>query len=157
MFSIAQQKRWLHTQHQRVASATLILENSDGQVVIVKANYKAHWTFPGGVIDEGETPQQAAIRETYEEIGLVIDPDQVQFVLVANRAGLDVHTYQFVFKAPLEAAMIDRIQLQASEIDDYMLITKAEVAKGGRNYGKVIEHWADGVTGYIEQTFGHGS
>jgi ADP-ribose pyrophosphatase YjhB (NUDIX family) len=28
------------------------------------------WTFPGGYVDLGETPQQAAVRETVEEVGM---------------------------------------------------------------------------------------
>lgn len=31
------------------------------------------WEFPGGKIEDGETPQQAAIREAREEIGLGIE------------------------------------------------------------------------------------
>lgn len=34
--------------------------------------------FPGGRLDDGETPEQAALRETYEEIGL--DPGRVRIV-----------------------------------------------------------------------------
>ena len=33
-------------------------------------------SFPGGSLDEGETPREAALREAYEEIGL--DPVQVE-------------------------------------------------------------------------------
>lgn len=33
------------------------------------ADYPLTWCFPGGGIDEGETPEQAAIRESTEEIG----------------------------------------------------------------------------------------
>lgn len=29
-----------------------------------------HWTFPKGKIDEGETPEECALRETFEETGV---------------------------------------------------------------------------------------
>jgi mutator protein MutT len=31
------------------------------------------WTFPGGYVDLGETPEQAAIRETIEEVGMRVE------------------------------------------------------------------------------------
>lgn len=30
------------------------------------------WTFPGGYVDLGETPEQAALRETAEEVGMKV-------------------------------------------------------------------------------------
>lgn len=30
------------------------------------------WQFPAGEIEEGETSEQAAVRETYEEVGLTV-------------------------------------------------------------------------------------
>lgn len=147
-------KQWFDVFQKRVSSATLILENAIGEVLIVKANYKEHWTFPGGMIDKGETPLQAAVREVSEEVGIIVNPASVAFVAIVDRKSSFLETYQFIFKASLSDAMLDHIQLQASEIDEFALVDKARVRSGDRNYGKVIEHWANGTTGYIEQTFG---
>ena len=40
-------------------------------------NSKYHWQMPQGGIDEGETPEQAAWREMYEETGLTQDTCQL--------------------------------------------------------------------------------
>ncbi len=36
--------------------------------------YPNMWDFPGGGREGDETPEQTAIRETYEEIGLMLEP-----------------------------------------------------------------------------------
>lgn len=37
-------------------------------------SHAGQWALPGGRIDAGETPEQAALRELAEEVGLVLDP-----------------------------------------------------------------------------------
>lgn len=131
-----------------------MLEDADGRLLVVKANYKPYWTVPGGIIDDRETPRQAAVREAFEEVGIHLEEHDLTFVLVADRISKELQTYQFLFKAVLTDEAKKHIVLQATEIDEYALVTKAQVELADREYAKSIQQWADGVTGYIEQTFG---
>lgn len=50
----------------------MIVFNSTGQVLAGdRIQYPGHFQFPQGGIDNGEDPQQAAIRELHEELGLL--------------------------------------------------------------------------------------
>ena len=40
-------------------------------------NHPGQWALPGGRIDAGETPEQAALREMHEEVGLQLPPAAV--------------------------------------------------------------------------------
>lgn len=154
VFTEAQRAAWLDTLEKRVSSAGIILEDEAGRALIVKATYKDHWTFPGGIIDAGETPKQAALREVYEEVGLAIDERTLEFVGVATRTSLQAVTYHFVFKAPLPEYEKVNIILQESEIGESRFVSRDDVRRSDIHYGKVIENWAADITGYVEQTFG---
>jgi 8-oxo-dGTP pyrophosphatase MutT (NUDIX family) len=45
----------------------------DGKVLLIKHKKLGLWLAPGGHIDEGETPDEAALRELKEETGLDAD------------------------------------------------------------------------------------
>ena len=45
----------------------------DGRIVLVRRGIdpaRGQWVFPGGYMDRGETVEEAAVRETWEETGL---------------------------------------------------------------------------------------
>ena len=46
----------------------------DGKALLIFHPYIKQWFQPGGHIDEGEEPIQAAIREVFEETGVVCEP-----------------------------------------------------------------------------------
>ncbi len=51
----------------KIVADTLVLH--DQKILLVKADYRSTWQFPGGHVDLGETPYQAASREVAEEVG----------------------------------------------------------------------------------------
>lgn len=56
----------LHSQWQ--TRAALVLTRRSAKL----RNHAGQWAFPGGRCDHGETPEQTALREMEEEIGLVL-------------------------------------------------------------------------------------
>lgn len=61
----------------------ILVKNVDGyKVLSIKRGHEPFvgmWANPGGNIDEGEKPIDAAVRELEEETGLLISPDKLAF------------------------------------------------------------------------------
>ena len=49
------------------------LFDQEGKVLLQKRGDSGKWGFPGGAVELGETPEQAAIRELKEETGLDVE------------------------------------------------------------------------------------
>ena len=56
-------------------SCGVIILNADRELLLCHVTGQNHWDLPKGGIDIGETPMQAALRETREECGLRLDGD----------------------------------------------------------------------------------
>jgi 8-oxo-dGTP diphosphatase len=56
----------------RVRAGIVLIK--DNQVALIERHRAGldYFVFPGGGVDEGETPEQAAIRETMEELGIEV-------------------------------------------------------------------------------------
>jgi len=55
----------------KLVAGCLVIER--GRVLLLRRGIMPQvgkWTFPGGYVDLGETPAQAALRETVEEVGM---------------------------------------------------------------------------------------
>ena len=56
------------------AGAVISYENALGTPMFLVLHYPAgHWDFPKGAVEKGESEEQAAKREIFEETGLKID------------------------------------------------------------------------------------
>lgn len=144
MFEFADQQQFLDSRSKRASSANVIIENPNGELLVVKANYKKYWSLPGGWIDDGETPRQAALREVAEEIGVTLHQDDLELAAVINRVSQYTQTYLFIFKLVNNTTNyeLSELLLQASEIDAVNYVSKEYVRQNAHNYNAAVTNWA---------------
>ncbi|MDA8020113.1 MAG: CoA pyrophosphatase, partial [Thermoanaerobaculia bacterium] len=70
--------------HRRAAVAAVVLPDDEGNASLVLTRradhlgrHRGQFALPGGRIDSGETAEEAALRELYEEVGLRLDSASV--------------------------------------------------------------------------------
>ena len=70
------------------------------EIVIVEMVPEMRWQLPKGIIDAGETNEEAALREVREESGIdakLIEPiDTIEYWFFANRDGKRTRYHKFV-------------------------------------------------------------
>lgn len=57
--------------------------SNDGFLLLGKSNrgtYEGMWLIPGGGVEEGESKEQAVIREVQEEVGLDISDESLEYL-----------------------------------------------------------------------------
>lgn len=104
-----------------------LIQNDKGEILVVKPNYKDHWSIPGGVVDENESPRTACMREVIEEIG--IELKDVKFLCVDYTSNVSEkgESLQFVFfGGKLSENEIGKIRLDSEEITEYRFLKISE-------------------------------
>jgi 8-oxo-dGTP diphosphatase len=80
--------RRLYPEHPVVGVGAVII--NEGKIVLIKRGNepsKGKWTIPGGLVELGESPEQAVIRETKEETG--VDAQNPSLIDVVSNVDLD--------------------------------------------------------------------
>ena len=62
----------IYTPSKHFVSAATIVLNDQKEILLIKGP-KRGWEMPGGIVEEGESLKDAAIRETKEESGIDIE------------------------------------------------------------------------------------
>jgi 8-oxo-dGTP diphosphatase len=108
-------------------AAAALITNPQGQVLLVKPNYRDYWNLPGGIVEDAEDPYDGCAREVREEIGLAV---AIGALLVADwvppRGERPRPILCMVFDGGILASD-EGIVIQREELDGYMFTDAADV------------------------------
>jgi 8-oxo-dGTP diphosphatase len=109
-------------------AAALITSPAD-EVLLVKPNYRALWSLPGGILEDGEPPHAGCAREVREELGISVP--------VGPLLAVDWMAPEGLRPRPLVAFVFDGgvltdpavIVLQEDELDEFRFVPAAGVGE----------------------------
>ncbi len=113
-----------------IVSAGALIGDGTGGVLVVKPNYRDHWTLPGGICEFGESPRAGCAREVTEELGI---EQEIGAVLAVDwQPSQEIYgptarpVVFFIFAAGTLASLAG-ICLQAAELDECRFVAEAEL------------------------------
>jgi 8-oxo-dGTP diphosphatase len=125
--AVSREAAWFTQLSTVVAAAAALFTNPAGRVLLVKPNYRDHWSLAGGILEHGEPPHVGCRREVSEEIGLDIEPGPLLVIGWVAPDGVRTRPIvHFVFDGGV-LADDTAIRLQEDELDDYKFVHAADL------------------------------
>ena len=116
---------------KRAISQMLIRDTTEPEprVLLCQLTYKQDWDLPGGVVEVGESPQEAVAREVEEELSLTLPTGRLLLTdWLPPWGGWDDALCLVFDGGPHDPSIVERIVEQEREIRSAAFLTAAEVA-----------------------------
>ena len=123
--------------------ALCFLERDDGRVLLLRQYHRDGLTLPGGLLNRGEDPAQAVVREVREETGLAVEVDMPFATLVApGSRRVDV-----LFHVPVTGEVPVRVDGEAIRAEWLALAEAGEVDEPTAMSFAAFERWRADAAG----------
>ncbi|GAB0108221.1 hypothetical protein JMUB6875_72320 [Nocardia sp. JMUB6875] len=127
-----------------------------GRVLLVEPTYKDYWELPGGVVEAGESPGAAVVREVQEELGLRVPLGRLLAVDWVPPGLYADDGLMLIFDGgELDTGQASAIVLQPEELRSWAWCDEPEAATRlpdamARRVAAAIEARVEGRTVYLE-------
>ena len=126
----------IYTPSKHFVSAATIVLNDQKEILLIKGP-KRGWEMPGGIVEEGESLKDAAIRETKEESG--IDIEVLKFCGIFQNVDKSICNTLFIAK-PIGGKLTT--SPESLEVGFFPIEQALEMVTVG-NFRQRIEHCLD--------------
>ena len=93
----------------------------EDRLLLVRHSYRAGEVLPGGALKRGEAPPEGAAREIGEEVGIVIEPDDL--TLLRTWTELEGRRWLFEFRP----SVLPRIKPDQREVVAARLLPRSDI------------------------------
>jgi 8-oxo-dGTP pyrophosphatase MutT (NUDIX family) len=130
-------------------SVTSLVFDHDGRLLLARHAHEQGWGTIGGAIDPDESPEDAVVRETWEETGLHVEPTRLRAVLGGPRFRV---TYPNGDQVGYVAAVFDCRQIGGTLRPDGEEITEARFFQRSELTGLDLSPYAEAILSLIGVT-----
>lgn len=139
-----------------MASGVLVWDET-GRLLLVKTHHREELILPGGLVEKGESPAEAARREVAEELGLKLSLGRLLAVQYLGAQGEIPSTVQFVFDSE-PAPGTPGLRLQEDEIAEAFWLAPAEAlarlgVRGRERVGAALAARAGTPVQFLDRTY----
>jgi 8-oxo-dGTP diphosphatase len=126
--SLSQLIKYRRYNGRMITKSSLILlriNNTEKELMFVRAKEKQHYVFPGGKQEPNESINQALYREIKEELGANIkNVEKIGFIMGQTPDGRDLEMYLYsaeLLNEPVADSEIEEIRwMSRQDIDNYL-------------------------------------